>query len=330
MSNRRKLVIALGAGALAAPLGAFAQPSAKVWRIGSLDLGSQQSMAESGRYAALIQGLNKHGYVEGKNIVLAMRYAEGNTDRLDALAADLVRQNTDVILATGTPAIHAAKRATAAIPIIVTATTDPVGDGFARSLARPGGNITGMTTGSADTIEKLVEFLLIAVPKLKRIAVINNPAASTHAPLMLRLEGVTRQTGQQILPVSVGTRDEIERGFAFMMRERAGAAIIFPDSFLLSQRAHIAGLALKYRLPSINALAGYAEVGGLMSYGADINDNFRRAGIFVDKIFKGAKPGEIPFEQPTRYFLVINAKTAKQLGIGMSNALMVRADKVIE
>ena len=330
MNNRRRLFVALGAGGLTAPFSSFAQQQGKVWRIGSLDLGSQQSMVDSGRYAALVQGLSERGYVERRNFVLEARYADGNENRLDGLAADLVRQRTDLIVSTGTPAIHAAKRATTTIPIVVTATTDPVGDGFASSLARPGGNITGMTTGSADTVEKLIELLLAVVPSVKRIAVINNPASSTHAPLMRRMETAVRRTGQQIFSAPVRTPKDIERSFALMTRERVDGAVILPESFLLSQRAHIAALALKHRMPTINALAGYAEAGGLMSYGADINDNFRRAAIFIDKIFKGAKPGDIPFEQPTRYYLVINGRTAKALGIEMSSSLLVRADKVIE
>jgi putative ABC transport system substrate-binding protein len=330
MNNRRKLIVALGSGALAAPFASFAQQQRKVWRIGYLDLGSRQSTADSGRYAALIQGLRDRGYVEGKNLALDARYADGNADRLDGLTAELVQQKVDLILSTGTPAIHAAKRVTATIPIVVTATTDPVGDGFAASMARPGGNITGMTTGSIDTVQKLVELLLVAVPKLKRIAVIANPAASTHAPLLLQVQAAAQRTGQQVLALSVRTSAEIERGLETTVRERTDAMIVLPDSFLLQQRAQIAMLALKHRLPSINTLPGYAEVGGLMSYGADINDNFRRAGIFVDKILKGAKPGDIPFEQPTRYYMVINRKTANALGIKLNSELLARADKVIE
>jgi putative ABC transport system substrate-binding protein len=330
MNNRRRLLIALGAGALAAPFGCFAQQQGKIWRIAYLDYGSRQSMVDAGRYAALLQGLREQDYVEGKNFVLEARFADGKADRLNGLAAELVQQKADLILTTGTPATHAVQRATAAIPIVVVATTDPVGDGFAVSLARPGGNITGMSTGTSDTVQKLVELLLVAVPKLKRIAVITNPASSSHPPLLVRIQAAARQSGKQVLPIGVRTPDEIERGFATMAREHIDAVIVLPDAFLFSQRTHFAGLALKHRLPSINALAGYAEVGGLMSYGADTNDSFGRAAIFVDKILKGVKPGDIPFEQPTRYYLVINRKTASVLGIKATNELYARADKVIE
>jgi putative ABC transport system substrate-binding protein len=278
----------------------------------------------------LTEGLRERGYVEGKNFVLEARYADGNTERLGEFAAELVRLNVDLILSTGTLASRAAQRATATIPIIVTVITDPVGDGFATSLARPGGNITGMATGIEDTIQKLLELLIIAAPKLKRIAVITTPENSSHPPLLLRIQAAARQTGKQVLPVSARTPLEIERGFVKMARERTDAVIILPDTFLLQQRTQIAGLALKHRLPSIYPLPQYAEAGGLMSYGAELNDNYRRAGIFVDKILKGAKPGDIPFEQPTRYYLVINRKTANALGIKPTNELLARADKVIE
>ena len=330
MITRRKLIVALGASTLLPPLRAFAQQQNKLWRIGYLDFGSRKSLVDSGRYAALIQGLNEHGYVEGRNFVLEARYADGNADRVNGLAAELVRQKADLILSTGNPASHAAQRATATIPIIVTVTNDPVAEGFAASLARPGGNMTGMASSATDTAQKNVELLMIAVPKLKRIAAITNPASSSHPPQLLLIQAAARKTGKQVLPMGVRTPEDIERGFATMARERIDAVIILGDAFLLQQRTQIAKLALKHRLPSINALAGYAEAGGLMSYGADFTDNFRRAGIFVDKILKGAKPGDIPFEQPTRYYLVVNRKTAKALGIKPTNELLARADKVIE
>ena len=330
MNTRRRVLVALGASAFATPLRSFAQQQGKVWRIGYLDLGTRLSTVDSGRHAALMDGLRERGYVEGRNFVLEARYAEGNADRLNAAAAELVLQKVDLILSTGTPASHAAQRATAAIPIIAIVTNDPVAEGFAASLARPGGNLTGMTSSNADTVQKLVELLMVAVPKLKRIGVITNPANSSHPPMLLNIQTIAQQVGKQVLPMSVRTSDEIERRFATMARERIDAVIILGDTFLFQQRPQIAGFAVKRRLPSISPSSGYAEAGGLMNYGADINDNFRRAGIFVDKILKGAKPGDIPFEQPTRYYLVINAKTAKALGVKLNNELLARADRVIE
>ena len=328
MNNRRKLVIALGASALAFPLTPRAQT--KIWRLGYLDYGSRQSLVEAGRYAALMDGLRERGYAEGKNFVLEARFADGHADRMDGLAAELVRQKVDLILSTGTPASRAAQRATTTIPIVVTVTTDPVGDGLAASLARPGGNITGMSSGAEDTVLKLLELLLVAVPKLTRIAVIANSENSTHSQQQSRLQAAAKQAGKQVVPVRVRTSEEIERGFATMNREHVDAVIILIDTFLFSQRTKIAALALKHRLPSIYPVAAYAEAGGLMSYGVDTNDNFRRAGIFVDKILKGTKPGDLPFEQPTRYNFVINRKTANALGVKISGELLTRADRVIE
>jgi putative ABC transport system substrate-binding protein len=276
-----------------------------------------------------MEGLRELGYVEGKHFVLEWRYADGNADRLDGLAAELIRQKVDLILSQGNPASHAAQRATATIPIVITNAIDPVGDGFGMSLARPGGNITGMSSGAEDTVQKQVELLTTAVPKLKRIAVITNPANSAHALLLSLAQTAARQTGRQILPVGVSTPEAVERGFATMARERSDAVIILIDAFLGLQRTQIAGLALKHRLPSIGTVL-YAEAGGLISYGTDISDNWRRAGIFVDKILKGTKPGDIPFEQPTRYYCVVNGKTAKALGVTIPQSILVRADRVIE
>jgi putative ABC transport system substrate-binding protein len=326
--NRRDTVLALLA--LGASFPSLAQQQGKVWRIGYLDLGSRKSLMDSGRFAALTEGLRERGYAEGKNLVLEARYADGNADRLDGFAAELVRQKVDLILSTGNPASRAARRATATIPIVITVITDPVGEGFAANLARPGGNLTGMSTGVEDTVLKLVELLILAIPKLNRIAVITNPASSSHTPMLSRIDVAAKQAGKQVLQVRVSTPIEIERGFATMARERTDAVIILPDAFLVQQRTQIAGLAVKRRLPSINPFTAYAESGGLMSYGVDLNDNFRRVGIFVEKILKGAKPGEIPFEQPTRYYFVINRKTEKALGITIPQSVLLRADRVIE
>lgn len=329
MNNRRTLIVALGASALAAPFGAFAQ-QAKIRRFGFLNFASRQSLLDTGRYGALTQGLRDLGHVEGKTFLLEERHADGNSDRLDRLASELVRLKVDLILSAGTPAHHAAQRATSTIPIVVIADADPVRNGLAASLARPGGNITGMSSGATEVVQKLVELLVTALPKLSRIAVLTNPANASHPPMLLRVQAAAQQTGKQVLSVGVRTAEDIERGFATMARDRADAVIILLDSFLVQQRQQVAELALKHRLPSIYSFPGYAEAGGLMSYGSDITDNYRRAAIFVDKILNGAKPGELPFEQPTRYYFEINRKTANALGVKISPELLLRADKVIE
>ena len=330
MNVRRNLILGAGAAALVAPFTSFSQLAPKVRRVGYLDLGSRQSVVEAGRHNALLEGLRDRGYVEGKDFVIEGRYGDGDVARLDGLAAELARQNVDVIVATGAPSVHAAKRATAIIPIVATLTTDPVGEGFAQSLARPGGNVTGMSTGNDDTAQKLVELLVLAAPRIKRIAVIMNASISTHPPLLARVETAAKQSGKRVVPMGVRTPQDIERGFAAIARDHVDGMIILADSFLLAQRAQIAALTLKHRLPSIYPQRQYAEAGGLLSYGADFNDNFRRAGIFVDKIFRGTKPGDIPFEQPTRYYLVVNQKTANALGVRITGELLTRADKVIE
>jgi putative ABC transport system substrate-binding protein len=328
MNRRDTVLVILALGT--APLVSVAQQPAKVWRVGYLDYGSRQSIVDSGKHAALMQGLLDFGYVEGRNMVIEERYADGKPDRAHALAAELVGQKVDLILTSGSPTSKAAQQATATIPIVIVTIADPVGEGVTVSLARPGGNITGMSTGGADTLQKLVELLGAASPGLKRIAVLTNPTTGTHVSNLSRVQAAANTTGKQVVPVSARTPAEIERVFATMARERADALVIPIDGFMYQQRAQIAALALKHRLPSIYPTAGYAEAGGLMSYGADINDNARRAGYFVDKILKGAKPSDIPFEQPTRYYLVVNRKTANAIGIKLSNELLLRATKVIE
>lgn len=328
--RRRKLMLAIGTVAVAAPFATLAQQPGKVWRIGYLDLGTRQSTVDSGRFSALLQGLREVRYVEGGNLVLEARFADGNTDQLIGFAAELVRQNVDLIVSTGTPPSHALKKTTATIPVVITTIIDPVADGFAVSLAKPGGNFTGMSSGAEDTVRKLVELLIVTAPKLKRIAVLTNPRNSSHAALLAQVHAAAKATGRQVLPVSAGGAEDLEAGFATMAREKADALVILIDGQMFLQRSRIAALALKHRLPSIYSQPQYAEAGGLMSYGADTVDNFRRAGIFVHKILKGAKPGDIPFEQPTRYYTVINRNTADALGIKLNNELLVRADKVIQ
>lgn len=330
MRRRRAWLAVLGAGALAVPFRSLAQQAARVWRIGYIDFGSRQSTLDSGRYAALLQGLRERGYVEGGNLLLEARYADGKADRVDGFAAELVRLKVDLILTLGSAASRAAQHATTSIPIVVISSPDPVREGFAASLARPGANLTGMSNGADDTVQKLVELLIGAAPRVKHIAVLTNPANGAHASLLASLKAAARQTGKQATQVNVSKAEEIDTRFAGMTRERIDAVIILADAFLFQQRAQIAALALKHRMPSIYALAGYAEVGGLMSYGADNADNFRRAGVFVDRIFKGARAGDVPFEQPLRYYYMINRKTADALGIVLTDRILLRADKVIE
>jgi len=330
MTTRRKLLLALGAAVLVTPFAALAQQKGKVWRIGYLYTGSRQLSLDTGRIPAFLQGMKELGYVEGKHFVMEFRFADGHRERLWALAGELVQLNADVIVTTGGPASHAAQQTTSTIPIVVTNTADPVREGFAMSLAKPGGNITGLSSGAAEVIQKHVELLVTVRPQIARIAVLLNPANAAHSPLLLSVQVAAQQSGRRVLPVAANNLEEIERGFASMTRNGADAVIVLVDNVFVQQRRQITGLALKHRLPASFANTEYVDAGGLFIYASNINENFRRAAIFVDKIFKGAKPGELPFELPTRYQLVINRKTANALGLTISPELLIRADKVIE
>jgi ABC-type uncharacterized transport system substrate-binding protein len=328
MTTRRRFLIALGVGALAVPRGALAQ--SKVARIGFLYHGSRQSALDTGRYSAFMQGMRELGYVEGANVIIEARFADGTFERLPALAAELVRLKVDVIVATGTPTYRALQYATTTIPVVITVTVDPVSDGFAASLARPGGNMTGLSLSAADLGPKLLELLKAAVPKLSRVALLVQPGNPAHPPQLERIMSAAQKVDTQVVLAEASTVPEIEREFAMMTKRRVNAAIILADGFFLQESRAIAAQALKHRLPSITQLREYVEAGGLMSYGPNSVDNFRRAATYVDKILKGAKAGDLPFEQPTRYSLVINHKTAKALGVTIPQALLNQAGEVIE
>ena len=329
MNNRRKLVIALGAGALTAPLAAFAQQQSKAARIGFLYYASRQSALDTGRYDAFVQGMRERGYVSGTNLVIEERYADGKADRLPGLVAELVRLKVDAIVATGSQTYRALQNTTT-IPIVITVSSDPVLDGWAASMARPGGNFTGLTITAADLGPKLLELVIAAVPKLSRVAVLLNPDNAAHPQQLITVMAAAQRVGVQVVLSQARSAQDIEREFATMARNRVGAAIIIPDGFFLERLRYIAAQALKNRMPSIIAIREYAEAGGLMSYGADLVDNFRRAATYVDKILKGAKAGDLPFEQPTRYYLVINRKIAKAFGLTIPQSLLISADKVID
>lgn len=330
MTARRRFLIALGAGVLAVPRGSLAQPPSKVARIGFLYFGSRQSSLDSGRYDAFVQGMRGLGYVEGTNFSIEARFADGKNERLPALAAELARLKVDVIVATGTPAYRALQHATTTIPVVLTVTSDPVGDGFAVSMARPGGNITGLSIGAADLGPKLLELLKAAVPKVSRVAVLLQPENPAHPPRLKRIMAAAQKAGIQIVLAEAGTVPEIEREFAMLTIQRANGAIIFLDAFFLQVARPIAVQALKHRLPSISTNHEYSEAGGLMTYGPNLVDNFRRAATYVDKILKGAKAGELPVEEPTRYHLVVNRKAGMALGLTIPQALLGQAAEVIQ
>jgi len=326
--KRREFLFALGAGALATPVSSVAQQPPKVWRIGYL---SPRVRMDSLPYErAFLQGMSELGYVEGKNVVVEWRFADGAYERLPYLAADLVRLNVDVIVAPSSSAIRAAQQATKTTPIVFISTGDPVGSGFVASLAQPGGNITGLSNTNLDVSAKLLELLVTMVPKLSRVAVLGNPGSSTHSAILknVRAAALTR-AGVRVLSVEARTREEIERSFGRMTQERADSVIVAADAFLNQQAQYIAPLALKRRLPSISQPRVYVEAGGLMSYGQNTADSYRHAATYVDKILKGAKPADLPVEQPTKFELVVNLKTAKALGLTIPESIRIRADEVI-
>ena len=324
--NRRTFLCGL-TGMLAAPLVAEAQQAGKVYRIGLL--GQDRTQQET-RLGALRAGLRELGYVEGKNIVIDYRWAGGKDDRFPDLAAQLVRLQVDVIVTGGTPATQAAMRATKTIPIVMVNTGDPVRTGLVASLARPGSNVTGVTLLGAETAGKRLQILKDTAPKVSRVAFLRNRANASHIPYFNDLQAAARGLGLTLQSVEVQEPHELEGAFAEMMRERPDALIVTADGTHLRRQAWIVDFAAKRRLPALYQLREYVEIGGLMSYGTSPTDNYRRAATYVDKILKGTKPADLPVEQPTKFELVINMKTAKALGLTIPQLVLGQADVIIE
>ncbi len=321
-----RFLLILALGILLAPLAADAQQATKVPRIGYLSPGAPGDF----RIEAFRRGLREFGYVEGQNILLEGRWAGGRNEALPQLAAELVRLKVNLIVIHSSAAARAVQKATTTIPIVIAGVGDPVGIGLVASLARPGGNITGSSILSPELSGKRLELLKEAVPAVSRVAMLrnpNNPAASLASK---ETEAAARRLGVQLQVLEVRRREEIDGAVLAMIRERADALIVLPDPMVVSLRERLADLALKNRLPAIFEQREHAEAGGLMAYGASLTDSIRRAAYFVDKILKGAKPGDLPVEQPTKFELVINLKTAKALGLTIPQSVLIRADEVIQ
>jgi ABC-type uncharacterized transport system substrate-binding protein len=315
-------VVAIGVTFTMCGAVAQAQQAKKVPRLGFLVPGTQAAFAT--RIKALQQGLREFGYIEGQNIIIEYRYAERGFEQLPELAAELVQLNVDIIATAGV-GTRAAKKATSTIPVVFAAATDPVGTGLVDSLARPGGNITGVTNLSEDLDGKRLELLKETIPKLSRLAHLWNPnSPKSEAQSAAQGLGLKRQT------LEVRSSNEFDSAFQTILRERAEALIISPSPFFITFETRIVDFAAKNRLPSINQSSSYVEAGGLMSYGLVFGFNFRRAAYFVDKILKGAKPADLPVQQPTKFEFVINLKTAKQIGLTIPPNVLARADKVIK
>jgi putative ABC transport system substrate-binding protein len=313
----------------ALPLAADAQPAGKVPRIGFLTLTSSSdrpALRDSFR-----QRLRELGWVEGQNIVIEHRFADGRIDRLADLAAELVRLKVDLLVSWGTQGVTAARTATETIPIVMIGVRDPAGIGLIASLARPGGNVTGVSGSTGlEWVAKQLELLKETVPRVQRVAILSNPTNAYHALAIKEANVAARSLGVQLQLLEARGPNEFDGVFAAMVKERVGALLVLSDAVLNSHRTRVADLAARSRLPAAYGVRESVEAGGLMSYGPSFLDSFRRAATYVDKILKGAKPADLPVEQPTAFELVINMKTAKALGLTIPQSLLLRADHVIE
>jgi putative ABC transport system substrate-binding protein len=322
-------LVGVAAAAIAAPLDTQAQQAGKIYRIGFLSYASYA--AAPAFVEAFRQGLRELGWVEGQNVIIDYRFAEGRLDRLPELAAELVGLKVDIILAPQGPAAVAAKNATAIIPIVMASVTDPVGLGLTASLAHPSRNITGLTYGvGVDTHSKQLELLRETVPQISRVAVLSNPANPAHALAMTNVQVAAQALRVELQLLEARGPDEFDGAFANISKERVGALVVLADAALGLGRTRLADFAARNRLPSMGGLREDAEAGGLMSYGPNVPDLYRRAAAFVDKILKGAKPADLPVEQPTKFELVVNLKTAKAIGIIIPQSILLRTDEVLE
>jgi putative ABC transport system substrate-binding protein len=327
LGMRRRDFMAVLVGAAAWPLAARAQQAGKVYRVGFL---GDSPAAFAVRTEAFRQGLRDLGYLEGRNITIEYRWAEGKPERMRELAEELVRLKVDIIITAGSIYTEAAKRATSTIPIVFMGHADPVGTGHVTSLSRPGGNITGFSVMLTEPTVKLLELFKEAVPGLARVAVIFDPATPSHGPILKAVEAAAPLLGLQVQPVAVRSATEFDSAFSAIVQGRADAVLVLATPPFVTGAQRLAELALTHKLPSAFFPRENVEAGGLMSYSTNLVDISRRGAIYVDKILKGDKPGDLPVQQPTKFELVINLKAAKALGIDVPPSLLVRADEVIE
>ena len=322
------IVFCMGLLVLAGP--AYAQPHGKSWRIGFLWGGSQAASVETGSAQAFLQGMRDYGYAKGRDYVIEQRFANGKYDVLPGLAGELVSLKVDVIVTAGAAATRAVQKATGTLPVVFAVVNDPLITGFAQSLARPGGNLTGLSRSTVDISPKHVELLKTLVPKLSLLAVLVNPGNPAHPAVFKAVQGAAQTLGVKVLQVEARTPEQIERGFAAVRRAGAQGLIVGLDQFFIDNAHGIAKLALRARLPTIYSVSDDVRAGGLMSYGPPWAEFYRHSATYVVKILKGARPGDLPIEQPTRYALAINRKTAKTLKLAIPRSVLLRADEVIE
>jgi putative ABC transport system substrate-binding protein len=327
--DRRTFIGGVAGCLLAAPLAVDAQQREKATRIGLL-LGGSPTPPALERVEAFKHRLNEFGYLEGKNLAIEYRWAEGKPERFPGFAAELVHLRVDVIVAATTPAAQAAKDATATLPIVMVVIADPVGSGLVPSLARPGGNITGLSFLAVDLGPKQLQLLKEVVPEVSRVAVLWLPTNPGHAFILRELEAAASTLRVTLQRVAVGGPDGFEGAFAAMSKERVGGVIVLPEPLFSRERDRLADLAARHRLPAVYGVVDHVAAGGLMAYAVDDRDNWYRAAAYVDKILKGTKPGDLSVEQPTKFKLVINLKIAKTLGITIPQSVLLRADEVIQ
>lgn len=327
MNNRRKLIVALGASAVTLPLRSFAQQQGKVWRVGFLGRATAAEFAT--RLAVLKLSLRELGYAEGKNIVFEERWSDNNNARLPELAGELVRARCDVIVTAGTPATLALKGATLTIPIVMASSGDAVRAGLVASLARPGGNVTGLTFFGPELYAKRVEMLKEVLPHIKVLAHLRNPDNLAYRKSFAEAEQAAASLNLKLLTFEARNVSDFDAAFVAMAKARVDAVLVMQDSPFTTNDDRIAVLAAKHRLPSVGT-PELAETGGMLGYGGNSLDPYRRSATYVDKILKGAKPTDLPVERPIKFDLVINLKTAKALGVKIPQSILLRADKVIE
>jgi putative tryptophan/tyrosine transport system substrate-binding protein len=327
------LAVVLAFGLTLAPIAPEAQQPGKVPRVGYLSMLSQSDSTFRPLRTAFREGLREHGYIEDQTITIEWRFAEGTRERLPDLAAELVRLKVDLIFAETTPAVRAAKQATTTIPIVFNPLADPVGEGFVANLARPGGNVTGLTQVARELSGKRAELLTEAVPRVTRVGVLSHSGVPSERLVKIMLEeteAAARALRVQLRRLEVQGPRDLDRPFAAITREKIGALIVLPSPMFLSERRLLVDLAAKNRLPAMFFLTEFVEAGGLMSYGPNFPELWRRTAFYVDKILKGAKPGDLPVEQPTKFELVINLKTAKALGLTIPQSVLLQATQIIE
>jgi putative ABC transport system substrate-binding protein len=326
--DRRQLLVVLGTGALAARLASFALAQDKVWRIGMLETVS--TTLNAANLGAFRQGLRELGYVEGRNLIIEYRSADGHAERFPDLATELVRLKVDLIVTRGTPAALAAKNATRTIPVVMANAGDPVGSGIVATLARPGGNVTGLSSVPAELDPKRLELIRELVPGGARIAILQNMGSPNNPPQWKEIESAARVLGVQPQLLDVRKPEDLGPAFDAATRQRADGLVVGGEGLFQANRKMIAELAAKHHLPAIYRSMDYIEAGGLMAYGTNYPDLYRRAATYVDKILKGARPADLPIEQPTKFELIINLKAAKALGLTIPQPLLLRADEVIQ